>query len=354
VTRILFVDDDPGLCRLVARRLRADGFIVETLCDGQAGLASLAAGGFDAVALDHNLPGEDGMAVLARIRQLADPPPVVMVTAAQDSRLVVAALKAGAADYVVKDVEGEFLTLLATALDGAVEQARVRREHEAVQRSLAEALARAERVAAERAVLIQEISHRVGNSLQIVAAILSLKASAADEPGVRKALDEARERVYAVAAVHRRLYQKGSVESIGAAAYLSELVEDLRREHATAEIAWRPLGTPFEVALDRAVALGVVLSELVMNAFKYAYPAGAGPVRVALERDNGTAVLTVEDDGVGLDDGAPRGTGIGALIVRSMVAKLEGLVDRDASHAGTRMVVRFPIGAAGSPTAASA
>src|SRR6202790_2113373 len=132
-TRILYIDDDPGLCRLVPKDLERQGYVVEIAIDGASGLVRLAQGGIDLVALDHYMPNQDGLETLAGIRNLAEPPPVVYVTATQESRVAVAALKAGASDYVAKDVQGEFLALLQRAIDAALDAVMLRRAKEAAE-----------------------------------------------------------------------------------------------------------------------------------------------------------------------------------------------------------------------------
>ena len=132
-TRILYIDDDPGLCRLVQKDLERQGYVVEIATDGASGLARIAQGGIDVVALDHYMPNQDGLETLASIRNLAEPPPVIYVTAMQEGRVAVAALKAGAADYVAKDVQGEFLPLLQRAIDAALDAVMLRRAKEAAE-----------------------------------------------------------------------------------------------------------------------------------------------------------------------------------------------------------------------------
>src|SRR5262245_9026448 len=99
-----------------------------------------------------------------------------------------------------------------------------------------------------------------------------------------------------------------------------------------------------EIDPDRAVAIGIIVNELVMNAVKYAYPDGSGPIHVELRATCDDIVLSIADEGVGLDakTNDPRSTGMGQRIVSAMAAKLEASVDRDPLHAGTRIVVRFP------------
>ena len=132
-TRILYIDDDPGLCRLVQKNLERQGYVVEIALDGASGLARIAQGSIDVVALDHYMPNQDGLETLASIRNLAEPPPVIYVTAAQEGRVAVAALKAGAADYVAKDVPGEFLPLLQKAIGAALDAVMLRRAKEAAE-----------------------------------------------------------------------------------------------------------------------------------------------------------------------------------------------------------------------------
>jgi two-component sensor histidine kinase len=99
---------------------------------------------------------------------------------------------------------------------------------------------------------------------------------------------------------------------------------------------------PVEIDPDRAVAIGIIVNELVMNAVKYAYPDGAGPIHVELKTLGDDLELAIADDGVGLNVKAdPRSTGMGQRIVTAMASKLEANVERDPAHSGTRMVLRF-------------
>ena len=98
---LLYIDDDSALARLVDRGLTRSGFAVVHAASGAAGLDRLAQGGIDVIALDQYMPGLDGLETLERIMAIPDAPPVVFVTASQDSGIAVTALKAGAADYLV-------------------------------------------------------------------------------------------------------------------------------------------------------------------------------------------------------------------------------------------------------------
>ena len=337
--RILYIDDDPGLGRLVQRSLAARGHVVELASDGAAGLARLADGGIDVVALDHHMPGRTGLDLLPEIRALPDAPPVVYVTGSEDSRVAVAALKAGAVDYVWKDVQGQFRELLGEAVDTALRQEALRRAKERAEAAVREARDRAE-------MLLREVNHRVANSLALVAALAHMQTSAVSDPAAKAALLEMQARISAIAGIHRRLYTSDDVEAVELDAYLASLVEELQasmrasgRDHVI-----RLSAAPVRLATDKAVSLGVVVTELVTNAYKYAYPPETrGEIRVAVGRqDAGALTLTVEDDGVGwTGEGQPRGTGLGSRIVRAMATNLRSALVYGTGAGGTRATLSF-------------
>ena len=340
---LLYIDDDEALARLVDRGLTRIGLKVVHAAGGQAGLERIAQGGIDVVALDQYMPGLDGLETLEQLLKIPDAPPVVFVTASQDSAIAVTALKAGAADYLVKDIHGDFIPLLQVAVNGALRQAALQKARDEAEAEIHASRDRFAALAAEREVLLREVNHRVGNSLQIIASLLHLQASSATQEGVKAALTNAMGRVAAVAQVHRRLYTSHDLKSVLLNQYLESLLEDLRRSAEGNKMSRLTLrAEPIEIDPDRAVAIGIIVNELIMNAVKYAYPDGAGPIHVELKAQDDDLLLTISDDGVGLDVKAdPRSTGMGQRIVSAMAAKLEASVERDPAHSGTRVVVRF-------------
>jgi two-component sensor histidine kinase/CheY-like chemotaxis protein len=340
---LLYIDDDETLARLVDRGLTRRGFRVVLAASGTDGLDRLGQGGIDVVALDQYMPGLDGLETLERIMAIPNAPPVVFVSAAQDSSIAVTALKAGAADYLVKDVQGEFIPLLQVAVDGALRQAAIRKARDDAEAEVHASRDRYAALAAEREVLLREVNHRVGNSLQIIASLLHLQANSSTEDDVKAALTNAMGRVAAVAQVHRRLYTSHDLKNVLLNQYLDALLEDLRRSAEGNRMSRLTLkAAPVEIDPDRAVAIGIIVNELVMNAVKYAYPDGAGPIHVDLNAQGDDVVLSIADDGVGLNvKSDPRSTGMGQRIVTAMASKLEASVERDPDHAGTRIVLRF-------------
>jgi two-component sensor histidine kinase len=348
-TSVLYIDDDVALARLVEKHLRRRGYIVATAPDGAAGLAKLAAGTFDVVALDHFMPGEDGLELLNRLNALPAPPPAIYVTASDEGRIAVAALKQGAVDYVIKDVQGVFLDLLDEAIRQAVEKTRTRRAKEAAERELVESRDRLASLLEQKTALLHEVSHRVTNSLQLIGSLISIQAARISDPAAREALQQARERVQAVMLVHRRLYTSDEVGAVAIDKYLGALAEELQTSVSATDLGHRIEVTadPLRVAPDKAVSVGVIVNELVTNALKYAFPAGtAGLIRITLAKQSETnAVLTVEDDGIGYstESTTPKGTGLGTLIIGAMAKTLQGTVERESAESGSRTVLSFPL-----------
>ena len=340
---LLYIDDDDALARLVDRGLTRLGLKVVHAPTGAGGLERLREGGIDVVALDQYMPVMDGLETLERIMAIPEAPPVVFVTASQDSSIAVTALKAGAADYLVKDVRGEFIPLLQVAVDSALRQAALQKARDQAEAEVRASRDRYAALAAERELLLREVNHRVGNSLQIIASLLHLQANSSTQEDVKAALTNAMGRVAAVAQVHRRLYTSQDLKSVLLNQYLDALLDDLRRSAEGNRMSRLTLKSePIEIDPDRAVAIGIITNELVMNAVKYAYPDGAGPIHVDLRTAGDDIMLSISDDRVGINGKSdPRSTGMGQRIVSAMATKLDATVERDPNHAGTRIVLRF-------------
>jgi len=339
-TRVLYIDDDAGIRRLAARALERRGYRMTVAETGAEGVVKAAAERFDLIAVDHYMPGMDGLETLEALRRLPDPPPVVYVTGSEEGRIAVAALKAGAADYVVKTVGDDFFDLLAASFEQVRARALLEQEKASAEADLRASNARLE-------ALLGEVNHRVANSLQLVSAMVRLQATALTDPSAREALEDTQRRIQAIAQVHRRLYTSNDVESVDMQEYLGALVDELAETWSTEALprALSLAAEPIRLPTDRAVSLGVIVTELVTNACKYAYPTGGGEVRVALRRiDDDVFLLAVEDDGCGIpEDAVPRGTGLGTKLIRAMAQSLQSIVEYDPTHTGVRATLRAAV-----------
>jgi len=346
---VLYIDDDEALARLVSRDLRRHGLLVTHAARGEEGLNLLSAQHFDVVALDHFMPGQDGLATLAAIRAVPDPPPVVYVTGSDESRIAVAALKTGASEYVIKAPGQDFFDLLRNSIVGALATVRLQREKEVAEREIREANVRLEEMLEQQKMLMREVNHRIANSLQIVSSLVNMQSGRVSDPEGKAALLDTQHRIEAIMQVHRRLYASEEVGLVEMDKYLEGLVDELHSSMAETggHHALRLTAPPVSIHTDKAVSLGILVTELVINAYKYAYPMGQnGDIRVVLsENAPDRLVLSVEDDGVGMPAWAngKEQRGLGQQVIQAMAARLgASSVEHDPHHHGTRISVAFP------------
>lgn len=159
-------------------------------------------------------------------------------------------------------------------------------------------------VVSEREALIRELYHRTKNNMQVIMSMLSLKASRLPhEPVVSQLVSDMRERIYAMALVHEKLYKSNSLTQINMREYLEELTEYLMESnrHVDREVQKVVVVEEIDFVLDAAIACGVIVSELVSNSMKHAFSLDrAGSIRITLNTAPGGMMrLTVSDNGVG-------------------------------------------------------
>ncbi|WPP02385.1 histidine kinase dimerization/phosphoacceptor domain -containing protein (plasmid) [Pseudomonas sp. HR96] len=160
---------------------------------------------------------------------------------------------------------------------------------------------------------LEEIHHRVKNSLQLVNTLLLLQANVAVEDSVKLQLQTAANRIMTIASVHERLYQNADSDGVNAKEYLSALLKDISNAFGDRDINLE--ADPFPLPEERMAPLGLVISELVINALKY----GKGTISVTLSKIAEKAIITVSDEGDGFPDTypEPNGTGLGLRLIKS-------------------------------------
>ncbi len=174
---------------------------------------------------------------------------------------------------------------------------------------------------------MKELQHRVKNSLAMVSGLLGLEMEGIANARCHAAFEKTRTRIRAVAALYERLYRASDIDTVDLRAHLGGLTEELFKTYGSKDIRLTTRLDEFRLDTKRAVPLGLILNELVTNALKYAYPAGAaGEVRVELVRTEDGIRLSVADDGAGLPkdfDPAESG-GTGMSLVRMLAAEIDG------------------------------
>ena len=199
----------------------------------------------------------------------------------------------------------------------------------------------------QKEILLQEMQHRVANSLQIIASILLLKARTVQSEETRLHLQDAHQRVMSVATVQQQLHASGLNERIEIGPYLSKLCASLSASMVGER---RPLSIKVQATSGRAVSseavsLGLIVTELVINALKHGFQGGEeGEILVSYDVQDSGWRLSVSDNGSGPKEAAsePPHAGLGTSIVEALAHQLNATVQKTSGREGTMVSIIAP------------
>jgi chemotaxis protein methyltransferase CheR len=197
-----------------------------------------------------------------------------------------------------------------------------------------------ERLLIEKRVLLQEMEHRVANSLQIIASILMMKARLVTSEETRRHLRDAHQRVMSVSSVQSHLHATEGIDQVEVGVYLTKLCESLSVSMIGEEqsILLAVAADKGRIGSAQAVSMGLIVTELVINALKYAFPekVAGSAIQVTYESRDEDWRLSVSDNGVGSDKTISSGAagGLGTVIVEALAKQLGARIDSNSSAAG--------------------
>ena len=359
--RVLCMEDDTGLARLLKKRLEREGYSVAIARDGGEGLSMYAAAPYDVVAVDQNMPVHDGLEVIRILASRWSLPPVIMITGAGNEKIAVEALKMGARDYIVKDVEGGYLDLLPPVIDRVVYQHRLaeekRQADEALRQYATELKARNEELDAFAHTVAHDLKNPLNNVINSAELLTQGDATLLDETRqeclqtiVRSALKMGNiiDELLLLAGVRRTEVVTEPLDMAGIVAEarlrLVHLIGDTQADIILQDASAWPVARGYGPWVEE------VWVNYLSNALKYGgqpprVELGADPLSIPLTsggeegrdmvrfwvRDNGQG-LTPEDQArlftpfTRLDQARAKGHGLGLSIVRRIVEKLGGQV----------------------------
>jgi len=223
--------------------------------------------------------------------------------------------------------EGGAETTILLGLEDVTERRKLEREKDELLR--------------QKDILLAEIEHRIANSLQIIASIILLKAKSAQSEETRVHLRDAHDRVISVAAVQQQLHRSGLLGPVEMVPYLSRLCATLAGSMIDdgRPVTIKMTGEGGSAGIREAESLGLIATELVMNALKHAFPneTTEGQITVAYDVDGPNWKLSVADNGIGKPDGvfAQSKTGLGTGIVKALAREIDAFVETSATPEGT-------------------
>jgi two-component sensor histidine kinase len=208
----------------------------------------------------------------------------------------------------------------------------------------------------EKDILLKEVHHRVKNNMQIISSLLFLQSSYVRDPYDVDLFRESQLRVKSMAMVHERLYRSEDLSSIEFSDYVETIADELLASYSRPGIELRTRVDDIRFGVDVAIPCGLLITELVTNAIKHAFPDGrGGHIDIEGSSEGGIMHLTVKDDGVGYPAHVDFNGGetLGVTLMKGLTDQLEGTITVDRTH-GSRIAIAFPLSrAAGEEEASS-
>jgi len=195
---------------------------------------------------------------------------------------------------------------------------------------------------AKQTLLLKELNHRVKNHLSMIVSLLRLKGSRQTDAGAKQDFERSIERVNTIAYLHDRLYRTDRVDRVDAQAYIGEICANLRQSIlADSEIAISTELQPFDLHVDQAIPIGLIVNELITNAIKYAFaPGQRGTILVRFHVLGDRATLTISDNGRGMPADEP--DGVGMRLIRGLAEQVNAKL-RVVSRNGVTCSLTFQV-----------
>jgi PAS domain S-box-containing protein len=251
-----------------------------------------------------------------------------------------------------KDGSEMFLEINASIINYKGKSAILSINRDVTQRKLAEQ--ETQKSLEEKEVLLKEIHHRVKNNLQIISSLLDLQSEPLEDlrnPQFLQAIQQSRNRIRSMALIHENLYQSGDLARIDVSEYSRDLVDYLlstygsQARYITAHIHIESTLLPLCLTMDSAVPIGLILTELISNALKHAFPPGKkGKILIAFYTETPAALtLEVSDNGIGMprDLDIRQSKTLGLELVTTLTRQVKGTMDVDGRD-GTTVKITFP------------
>jgi two-component sensor histidine kinase/tetratricopeptide (TPR) repeat protein len=195
----------------------------------------------------------------------------------------------------------------------------------------------------EKEVLLKEIHHRVKNNLQIISSLLTLQTRNIEDKSTLLAMADGQNRVKAMALIHQKLYQNSDLASIKFKDYTTQLLNQIAGLYpGLSNVKREVVADDIELDIDTAIPIGLILSELITNAYKYAFTNGEGIIVITLKQTGHDYILEVQDNGPGLpkDFDLSTASSIGLRLVRRLSRQLYGTSDYEYKN-GSRFIITF-------------
>lgn len=195
----------------------------------------------------------------------------------------------------------------------------------------------------EKEFLLKEIHHRVKNNLEIVSSLLSLQSAQLDDPDALYAMEQSQNRVQSMGMIHQKLYLGENLAAIEMKDYFNNLSDYILSSFGKQHLVGIQMEMEaYELDVDLAIPIGLIVNELLTNSLKYAFPGNRiGIIRLSLKERDNVVTLEVRDNGIGMQASKKAsGTGFGTQLIALLVKQLDGTMRMD-TRKGTAVTIAF-------------
>lgn len=332
--RVLLLEDSALDAELVTEALLAAGLevSVEQVVLEEDFTRMLREGAWDLVLADYRLPGFDGLHALALAREHRPELPFVFVSGALGEEVAVEALKRGATDYVLKDR----LERLPVTVLRALAEARERTEKHQAQEALKKLLD-------ERTTLLHELDHRVKNNLQLLLSLIGIEIRHAADEATGRVLERMRERLQALGAAHRDLYDGNGSSRFDVSGFARGLCEELTASLADVAILPEFDIKSIEVEAAKAAPMALLFNEIIVNALTHIYRERHGTLKLAMQVRDGQLLFRLSDEAFTLEEKKAAQQGASGTVLKGLARQLEATIEWPADDPAVLVRVLMPV-----------
>jgi two-component sensor histidine kinase/CheY-like chemotaxis protein len=340
---VLFVEDNESIRNLYIKWLEKRVVEVHYATNGQEGMELFTEFQPDLLISDISMPLVNGLDMIRKIKQANPGLYVIIMSAYSFKEYFLEAISLGVNGYLIKPVEPDKLYAMVDELAGYILMHRALEEKEK-RRQIAES--NLKKSLEEKEVLLKEVHHRVKNNMQIISSILKMQERLIDDPKLKSVLGESQNRIRSMALIHENLYRNESLANIQFKNYAQSLINTISRSYfdQQGKVTFHFNIDDVFLPIDVGIPCGLIINELISNAFKHAFPDREnGNININLEHTgNGAYVLSVSDDGIGIDPSfdPESANSLGMKIVFKLIQQIEGELTYDFSS-GTKYLIKF-------------
>ncbi|MBT6765274.1 MAG: response regulator [Prolixibacteraceae bacterium] len=342
---VLFVDDNEIIRQLYKKFLAKHVENLFIAKDGHHGLELYEKHKPDLVITDMVMPVMNGLEMVKEIKKIAQDAKIIVMSAYSDKDSFIEAIHLGIDGYLMKPVEAKKLLSLIDEFAGIT---LMKWELERKEKKRQEAENYLKKSLEEKDILLREVHHRVKNNMQIISIILRMQGRIIDDQKLKDILQESQNRIHSMALIHENLYNNKNLADIKFSSYIKSLSGNIARTYASqqANVKFDYQIDDAYLPMDVAIPCGLIINELISNAFKYAFVDKAnGTICIRFKLiEEGEFLLTVCDDGIGIptEIDITKTKSLGMKIIHKLVQQIEGELQSDFSN-GTKFTIKFKL-----------